>query len=712
MKLISTAKTLIKQRGLDKYWRQSQSWWLGAQHIKGWLDEDFYLQQVGSLPPGISAASHYLRHGWLEQRQPHPLFDPVHYRSACIAQGLGELQGAPLLHFCRYGLRNGILCSPLIEPSAWKSYLNSRPANQRLKAPPLGEIHPLGNWALYCSQNSQTIAAATLKTWIEQGIPPADLAQIKESNLQPPATAPGRIPNDHKLRLLDGSSKDWNIHAWLQHLPVEQLTQLNTIDDPQDCTYHSPKTTYLLFSAPTTNSNLEIELLMRCWHQIQPSQQCIVSNPLLSILLQGMGVGQIKRISSEHPTNEWLDQPQKLKSHPEHLGLPPIAGLAAKLPIVLGDAGHEWQTSLTDRVLTLPSWEQLLIHDSRDAQVQAHWLKRVSESQRTIVLLNSSRPESNRSALKALNPKSESLVVEGQFTEQSLLSELTWFSEGCPFITLENTPVPDQHVIWQYQRTPSETSLVSVCISLHNYEHTIERALNSILQQSLNLSAIDLVVVDDASTDSGRKCVEQWMQHYGLQFGTCRLIGHNKNGGLAAARNTAFAVSHADWCFVLDADNLLHPSALERSLKLAMHCSDKTAVVHPWIAVEAETANKQLLRKGLHGLAIWQRERFLHGNHIDAMALIRRAAWADIGGYTHIPGGWEDFDFWCCLIEAGWLGVCLPQVICSYVVHQESMLSTTTNNNLRWLCRLMQQRHPWLQLDPSEVSAEGGVHQA
>ena len=109
-------------------------------------------------------------------------------------------------------------------------------------------------------------------------------------------------------------------------------------------------------------------------------------------------------------------------------------------------------------------------------------------------------------------------------------------------------------------------------------------------------------------------------------------------------------------------------------------------------------------------MALWQRDKFLEGNHIDAMALIRRSAWKGVGGYTHIPGGWEDFDFWCNLIEAGYHGICMPQVVCNYVVHDASMLATSTNSNLRWLCRLMQERHPWLQLEPEASSPASGAH--
>lgn len=251
---------------------------------------------------------------------------------------------------------------------------------------------------------------------------------------------------------------------------------------------------------------------------------------------------------------------------------------------------------------------------------------------------------------------------------------------------------------------------VSVCISLHNYSHTIERALASVRAQSLDGNAIELLVVDDASSDSGASVVQAWMERHGHHFHSCTLIQHTSNGGLAAARNTAFEQAKAAWCFVLDADNLLHSSALEALLAIAERSGERAAVVHPWIAREEEQGDDKLRKLGLHGIAFWQRERFLHGNHIDAMALVRRAAWQAVGGYTHIPGGWEDFDFWCCLIEAGWHGVCLPQTVCSYVVHNQSMLATQTNANLRRLGRLLQHRHPWLELDLSNLDPGGGAH--
>jgi len=65
--------------------------------IEKLFDAAFYLR----ANPDVAAArmnplEHYLKFGAAEQRQPHPLFDPVHYLASCPA---ARAAGNPLLHF-------------------------------------------------------------------------------------------------------------------------------------------------------------------------------------------------------------------------------------------------------------------------------------------------------------------------------------------------------------------------------------------------------------------------------------------------------------------------------------------------------------------------------------------------------------------------------------------------------------------------------------
>ena len=136
---------------------------------------------------------------------------------------------------------------------------------------------------------------------------------------------------------------------------------------------------------------------------------------------------------------------------------------------------------------------------------------------------------------------------------------------------------------------------------------------------------------------------------------------------------------------------------MEACLGLAQRGGDGLAVVHPLLVVEAEPGRPDDARS-LVGTLSWLREHFLKGNVVDAMALVRRSAWEKVSGYTHIEGGWEDFDFWCKLIEAGFHGVQCPHILAVYRSHAQSMSHTATNSNWLALSRTLQDRHPWLEL--------------
>ena len=73
-------------------------------------------------------------------------------------------------------------------------------------------------------------------------------------------------------------------------------------------------------------------------------------------------------------------------------------------------------------------------------------------------------------------------------------------------------------------------------------------------------------------------------------------------------------------------------------------------------------------------------------------------AWREVGGYTHLDGGWEDYDFWCKFIDHGLVAAYVPEILCRYRVHEASMLHTEHQQRSADLAVQMMLRHPWLEI--------------
>ena len=228
--------------------------------------------------------------------------------------------------------------------------------------------------------------------------------------------------------------------------------------------------------------------------------------------------------------------------------------------------------------------------------------------------------------------------------------------------------------------------LVTVAVSLFNYERFLGKCLDTV---SLQLhEPIDLIVVDDASDkDDSREAAEEWLEASHQRFARALLVRHQRNQGLAQARNTAVSLSRSDAVFVLDADNLLYPRALGRLLGL-MRAGFGAA--YPQLEFFGE-------ERRLGHADFWSQQKFKNGNYVDAMAMISKACWKQVGGYTHMDG-WEDYDFWCKLIDEGLEAVFVPEILCRYRVHSTSMLRTDTARADESVRRQMTFRHPWLEL--------------
>lgn len=101
---------------------------------------------------------------------------------------------------------------------------------------------------------------------------------------------------------------------------------------------------------------------------------------------------------------------------------------------------------------------------------------------------------------------------------------------------------------------------LSVIIPLFNCETVIERCLESID----HVEDMEIIVIDDGSTDKGASVVER----YATSHPWVRVIS-KENGGASSARNIGIDNASGDYLMFVDADDYLIPGGLETLLTLA-----------------------------------------------------------------------------------------------------------------------------------------------
>lgn len=232
------------------------------------------------------------------------------------------------------------------------------------------------------------------------------------------------------------------------------------------------------------------------------------------------------------------------------------------------------------------------------------------------------------------------------------------------------------------------TPRVSVLITLHNYEREIQDALASVAASSWE--DLELLVLDDASSDRSLDAALTFMS--ARPWLNASLLHSPVNRGLAHSRNELLRRSRGEYVFILDADNGVHPPALER-LVAALDEDPQASFAYSMIAVYDAGKPYFLLSS-----SPWKPGRLRGGNFIDAMALLRRADLIELGGYVTDPRltGWEDFYLWCKCAEQGRRGVLVPQVLAWYRRRRHSMLLSETESSTTVAWSIMRERFPRL----------------
>lgn len=107
--------------------------------------------------------------------------------------------------------------------------------------------------------------------------------------------------------------------------------------------------------------------------------------------------------------------------------------------------------------------------------------------------------------------------------------------------------------------------LVSIIIPVYNRKDTIEKTLGSVYKQTHR--PLELIVVDDGSTDGTSELTKQWIAHHNQESSFFARLIEQQNSGAPEARNRGIRSSQGEYIQFLDSDDLLSEQKIEHQVE-------------------------------------------------------------------------------------------------------------------------------------------------
>ena len=225
---------------------------------------------------------------------------------------------------------------------------------------------------------------------------------------------------------------------------------------------------------------------------------------------------------------------------------------------------------------------------------------------------------------------------------------------------------------------------IAVIVPCFNDGDLVREALSSIDEDE----PVEVVVVDDHSTDPATLAM---LEELGSQ--QMRVVRHDENRSVAAARQSGLEATSAPYVFPLDADDLAVPGALA-AMADRLDADPEAAVC---FGDYAEFGDSEMLRAVPERLDPF---RLAYANEYPIASLFRRSALERVGGFTpngYTGSSYEDWNLWMTLAESGARGLHLGPGRPSYRrrLHGDRKLQSGKRRHTE-LYRELRREHPLL----------------
>lgn len=104
---------------------------------------------------------------------------------------------------------------------------------------------------------------------------------------------------------------------------------------------------------------------------------------------------------------------------------------------------------------------------------------------------------------------------------------------------------------------------ITIIVPVYNVEKYLKECLDSLVSQTID--NIEVICINDGSTDNSKEILEDYQNRYSF----VKVINHEKNKGLSAARNTGIKNATGEYILFVDSDDFILHEACEKLYKYA-----------------------------------------------------------------------------------------------------------------------------------------------
>ena len=179
---------------------------------------------------------------------------------------------------------------------------------------------------------------------------------------------------------------------------------------------------------------------------------------------------------------------------------------------------------------------------------------------------------------------------------------------------------------------------VSIIITTKNEERNIGNCLQSIKVQTYPQEKIEIIVVDNNSSDKTKEIAKKYMGKV-----------YNKGPERSAQRNYGINKAKGEYVMYLDADMILSATVIKRAIERF----EQSDLKHKSLAISHRSLGDSLVALYIPeivlGNSFWSRVRrfersFYDGTAIDCVRIIRKDVFEKVGGFDLSLTGPEDWD--------------------------------------------------------------------